>query len=70
MDHMIKIKANGICDILHYVVCCHYQLLTKGSILEQSMANLLLAQALYLKGVSCQEQSRHQGRYGESSDFI
>lgn len=57
---MIKIKANGKCWWCHLIVIISW-CVTEGSILEQSVANFLLAQALYLKSDPSQEPNRHQG---------
>ena len=50
---------------IHIIILLLTAILMVGSILEHSTANFLLAQALYIKSVSCQEQNHHKG-----NDFI
>ena len=51
--------------LIHIIILLLTAILMEGSILEHSTANFLLAQALYMKNVSCQEQNNHKG-----NDFI
>ena len=51
--------------LIHIIILLLTAILMEGSILEHSTANFLLAQALYIKSVSCQEQNNHKG-----NDFI
>ena len=51
--------------LIHIIILLLTAILMEGSILEHSTANFLLAQALYMKSVSCQEQNSHKG-----NDFI
>ena len=47
--------------LIHIIILLLTVILMEGSILEQSTANFLLAQALYMKTVSCQDQNHHKG---------
>ena len=51
--------------LIHIIILLLTAILMEGSILEHSTANFLLAQALYMKSVSCQEQNNDKG-----NDFI
>ena len=47
--------------LIHIIILLLTAILMEGSILEHSTANFLLAQALYMRSVSCQEQNHHKG---------
>ena len=51
--------------LIHIIILLLTTILMEGSILKHSTANFLLAWALYMKSVSCQEQNNHKG-----NDFI
>ena len=74
LDHMSSKYNNGSHNqhqgqwyviLIHIIILLLTTILMESSILKHSTANFLLARALYMKSVSCQEQNNHKG-----NDFI